>query len=175
MNSHFAQLEADVEPLGNVRDYVNEFVSAVQAGSLLEGFHRREILSLSQYLECYGVPRHATVLREGDDGDFFAVLLTGSAVIVKWHDGVEKIVATVRPGDMIGEMSMIDGQKRFASCITTTPCDFAVLTQDKFNALLAEHPRLSNKVLLSLLQASNARLRHATSEMLPKLADFGFV
>ncbi|OQW85727.1 MAG: hypothetical protein BWK72_20805 [Rhodoferax ferrireducens] len=175
MNSHFAELEPDVEPLGNVKDFVNEFISAVSAGTLLEGFTRRETLLLSGYLECFGVPRHATVLREGDESDFFAILVTGGAVITKLHDGAQKMICAINPGDLIGEMSMIDGQKRFASCITTVPSDFAVLTYDKFKALLADHPRLSNKVLLALLHTTTSRLSRATKELLPNLADFGFV
>lgn len=175
MSSHFAERQPGVEPLGNVRDYVNEFIAAVQDGALLEGFSRRDTLLLSGYLECFGVPRHSTVLREGDEGDFLAILITGGAVITKLHDGVEKMVCAVGPGDIIGEMSMIEGHKRFASCVTTVPSDFAVLTYANFKALLADHPRLSNKVLLALLHTTTGRLRHATKEMLPSLVDFGFL
>jgi CRP-like cAMP-binding protein len=175
MNSHFAEFQPDVEPLGKVREFVNEFIAAVETGSLLEGFSRRETLLLSGYLECFGVPRHSTVLREGDDGDFLAILITGAAVITKLHEGSDKMVCAIGPGDMIGEMSMIDGQKRSANCITTVPSDFAVLTHDRFKALLADHPRLSNKLLLALLHTTTARLRLATKEMLPGLADFGFL
>lgn len=175
MNSLFAELQPGVQPLGNVRDYVNEFINAVHARSLLEGFSRRETLLLSGYLECFGVPRCSNVLREDDQGDFLVILLTGGAVITKVHDGLDKVVYVVNPGDIIGEMSMLDGQKRFASCITTLPSDFAVLTHDKFKALLSDHPRLSNKVLLALLQTTTGRLRHATKQMLPSLADFGFL
>jgi len=175
MNSHFAELETAVEPLGSVKDFVNEFINAVHAGSLLEGFSRRETLLLSGYLECFGVPRHATVLREGDESDFLAILVTGGAVITKLHDGAEKMVCALNPGDLIGEMSMIDGHQRFASCITTMPSDFAVLTSEKFKSLLADHPRLSNKILLALLHTTTVRLRHTTKEILPNLADFGFV
>lgn len=175
MNSLFAGPQPGVQPLGNVRGYVNEFINAVQAGSLLKGFSRRETLLLSEYLECFGVPRCSTVLREGDEGDFLAILVTGGAVVTKVHDGLDKVVYIVSPGDIIGEVSMLDGQKRIASCVTTLPSDFAVLTHAKFKALLSDHPRLSNKVLLALLHTTVDRLRYAEKEMLPDLADFGFV
>ncbi|MBK9439974.1 MAG: cyclic nucleotide-binding domain-containing protein [Comamonadaceae bacterium] len=174
MVSHFADLQPDVEPLGTVRDFVNEFIEAVASGTLLQGFSRQETVLLSEYLQCFGVPRQSTILREGDEGDFLAILITGQAVVTKQHDGVDKVVYTVKPGDMIGEMSLIDGQKRFASCITTEPSDFAVLTADNFSAMLADHPRLANKLLLRLLNMTTARLRHATNRMLPGLIDFGF-
>ncbi|OOV07733.1 cyclic nucleotide-binding domain-containing protein [Rhodoferax fermentans] len=175
MNSQFAEFQPDVEPLGTVTDHVNEFINAVQSSTLIEGLTREETGVLGEYLACFGVPRHSTVLREGDGGDFLAILITGSAVITKRHGDVEKMVATLRPGDMVGEMSMIDGQTRFASCVTTLPSDFAVLTHDKFKALLADHPALGNKLLLALLRTATVRLRHATQTMLPNLTDVGFV
>lgn len=174
MVSHFAKLEPNVQSLGTVKDYVNEFIEAVQAGTLLQGFSHQETVLFSEYLQCFGVPRHSTVLREGDAGDFLAILITGEAVITKLHDGVDKVVYTVKPGDMIGEMSLIDGLNRFASCVTTQPSDFAVLTAANFRAMLANQPRLSNKLLLRLLLMTSARLRHATNRMLPGLVDFGF-
>jgi len=175
MNSLFAESQPGVQSLGNIRDYVNEFINAVHNGSLLDGFSRREILSLSEYLECFGVPRCSTVLCEGDKGDFMTILVTGGAVITKAYDGIDKVVYVVKPGDIIGEFSMLDGQERFASCITTLPSDFAVLTQDKFMALMSDHPRLGNKVLLALLHTATGRLRCATQEMVPGPANFGFV
>ena len=42
---------------------------------------------------------------------------------------------------------------------------------DSFNAMLADHPRLSNKLMLRLLQMTTARLRYATTRMLPGLSD----
>ena len=58
-------------------------------------------------------------------------------------------------------MSMVDGLERFASCVTNEPSDFAVLTRQKLNDMLADHPRLGNKFLLMLLDLSAARLRNA--------------
>lgn len=173
MVSYFAELEPNTQRLGTVREHVNEFIEAVQTGTLLQGFSHRETVLLSEYLQCFGVPRHAKVLNEGDEGDFLVILITGQAVVTKRHEGVDKVVYTVKPGDMIGEMSLIDGMKRFASCVTTEPSDFAVLSADSFSTMLADHPRLSNKLLLKLLQMSTARLRHATTNMLPGLVDAG--
>ena len=172
MPSHFAELEPELQPLGTVRDYVNEFIEAVHDGGLLQGFSRQETILFSEYLECFGVPRNATVLREGDESDFLAILITGAAVITKKHDGIDKVVFSIKPGDMIGEMSLIDGQPRFASCITTEPADFAVLSNENFNAMLADHPRLSNKISLRLLHLTTDRLRYATHRMLPGLINF---
>jgi len=172
MGSQFAELQSDVEPLGTVSDFVNEFIEAVKNQPVFEGFSRQETAMLSEYMECYGVPRDSIVLREGDEGDFLAILVTGKAVILKSRGQPdEKVVRRLLPGALFGEMSLIDGQKRFASCVTTEPSDFAVLSRDNLNAILADHPRLGNKFLLMLLKLSTSRLREATTAILPSLVD----
>lgn len=167
MNSNFGDLQPDIQPLGPVSDFVNEFIEAVGPQHFFDGFSRPETAMLSEYLDCFGVPRESAVLKEGDASDFLAILITGKAVILKLHDGVNKVVQEISPGEIIGVMSFLDRENRFASCVTTEPCDFAVLTRDSLNAMLADHPRLGNKFLLMLLGLTASRLRQATQFMLP--------
>ncbi len=171
MLSNFADLDPSIESLGSVSDFVNEFIDAVGPQALFDGFDREETALLTQYMECYGVPRDALVIREGDEGDFLAILVTGRAMIIKSYEGVEKVVHDLQPGEMIGEMSLIDGKRRFASCVTTEPSDFAVLSHERLLSLLENHPRLGNKILLMLLALTTNRLRLATTFMLPGLLD----
>lgn len=167
MNSNFGDLLPDIQPLGLVSDFISEFIEAVGPQHFLDGFSRQETAMLSEYLDCFGVPRESTVLREGDESDFLAILITGKAIIYKLHDGDNEQVQEISPGEIIGVMSFLDREKRFASCITAEPCDFAVLTRDSLNAMLADHPRLGNKFLLMLLGLTASRLRQATRFMLP--------
>lgn len=171
MTSNFADLQSDAEPLGVVSNFVNEFIEAVEPQSLFDDFSRQETALFSEYLECFGVPRDFVVLREGDDGDFLAILVTGAAVICKSYQGKQKVVHKLIPGEMIGEMSFVDGKQRHATCVTTEPSDFAVLTPINFDALLVQHPRLGNKFMLALLRQSTTRLREATGLMLPGLLE----
>ncbi len=169
MSSNFAELEPNVEPLGMVSGFVNEFVDAVEHQPLFSGFNRDETALLTEYLECFGVSTNSVVVREGDEGDFLAILVTGRAMILKTYEGVEKVVHELHLGEMIGEMSLFDGQRRFASCVATEPSDFAVMTNDNLHLMLSEHPALGNKFLLMLLELSTARLRQATTLILPDL------
>jgi CRP/FNR family cyclic AMP-dependent transcriptional regulator len=169
MTSHFAELQPDIEPLGRVSDFVDEFIYVVEPHHLFDEFSRQETVLLGEYLECFGVPRDCAVLREGDEGDFLAILVTGQAIIVKSHEGQDVLVHQLNLGEMIGEMSLIDGQRRFATCLTTEPSDFAVLTRASFHVMLADHPRLANKFLMMLLRLNVSRLRDATTLNLPGL------
>jgi len=162
----------DLVPLGKATGFLEEVIEIVKALALFEGFSKQECGVLCEYLECYGAPSHATIIREGEAGIFLAIVLTGNISVVKADDaGDGKAVANVGPGGFVGEMSLIDGKNRFASCITTEPSDIAVLTRDSLNKILVDHPRLGNKFLLMLLQLVTIRLRDATTRMLPTLAD----
>lgn len=167
MTSNFAELHTDAEQLGTASAFVGEFIEAVREQTYFDIFTEAETAQLSEYLECFGVPRDSYVVEEGDEGEFLAILVTGKAVVLKSQDGVNRTVHALQRGEMIGEMSLIDGQRRFASCVTTEPSDFALMTHENLNALLADHPRLGNKFLLMLLRISTSRLREATILALP--------
>jgi CRP-like cAMP-binding protein len=164
MGSNFADLQPDVQSLGTVRDFVEEFIEVLKKQPGMRHFSSQELTLLAEYMDCFGVPRNSTVIHEGDDSDFLTILITGEAQVIK-HDGVEETVARIiSPGELVGEMSMLDGQSRYASCVTSEPSDFAVLTHQKLNDMLADHPRLGNKFLLMLLGLSTSRLRSALTE-----------
>ena len=161
MVSNFAELQPDVQSLGTVRDFVEEFIEVLKKQATMRHFGSQELTLLAEYMDCFGVPRYSTVIHEGDEGDFLTILITGEAQILKYDGTEEAVIRTISPGELVGEMSMLDGQSRYASCVTSEPSDFAVLTQQKLNEMLADHPRLGNKFLLMLLGLSAARLRSA--------------
>ncbi len=167
MHSNFGDLQPDVQALGSVSDFVNEFIEAVGPQHIFDTFSRAETTLLSEYLECFGVPRQTVVVKENDDCDFLAILITGKAEVFKIQDGIPTTILEISPGEIIGVMSFIDQQKRFASCITIEPSDFAVLTREGLNDMLADHPRLGNKFLLVLLGLTASRLRRASSTLVP--------
>jgi len=169
MPSSFAEFEPNLEPLGVLSGFVDEFIDAVQPHPQFAGFSRDETEVLAQYMQCYGVPSQSVVIREGDEGDFMAILVTGRAMVVKSFDGVDKIIQEIKTGEIVGEMSLIDGKPRFASCVAIEPSDFAVMTSDSLRALLAQHPDVGNKFLLMLLAMTTQRLRQTTALVQPEL------
>ncbi|MDD2882578.1 MAG: cyclic nucleotide-binding domain-containing protein [Rhodoferax sp.] len=156
--------------LGSASGYLDEIYEVVKALSLFEGFSVSEYSKFCEYMSCYGALRGDTILNEGTEGSFLVIVLTGQVDVMK-NDGTgrRKLVTRVGPGGFLGEMSLIDGRQRFASCVATQPTDFAVLTRDKLNTIMLEYPRLANKVLLLVLQLMTSRLRDTTTRMLPTI------
>jgi CRP-like cAMP-binding protein len=161
---------ANLEQLGSASNFMDDILELFRSPSLLENFSREECSLLCSYMECYGAPSQTTILQEGDSGNFMLIVLTGSVNVIKhWQGNEYKVVALVGPGEFLGEMSLVDGQQRSATCKTAEPCDFAVFTQEALNEVLIDHPRLGNKLLLLLLQLITVRLREATIRMLPTI------
>jgi CRP-like cAMP-binding protein len=165
-----SSLFSSLEDLGSASGFVEEIQEIVKTLALFEGFSSQESALLCDYMECFGAPSQTTILREADSGDCLFIILTGRINVVKAYGPQDdKIVAQLGPGSFVGEMSLVDGRQRFASCVTTEPTDFAVLTRACLSDLLIDHPRLGNKLLLILLQLMTERLRDATTRMLPTI------
>ena len=156
--------------LGRATLFAQEIHEVINRVSLFEEFSFPEFEALYSYMVCYTAPRHGVLIREGDSGDFLVILLTGKVDVIKQaSDGSTKFIAAVGPGASLGEMSLIDGQARFATCISTEPVDFAVLDRKALNEVLVSQPRLGNKLLLLLLQLMAKRLRDSGASLLPHI------
>lgn len=154
--------------LGSASQYEDEIFELIDRISLFEDLGRTEISLLCKKMQCYGTQRGSLIMREGDDGDYLAIILTGEVAVVK-HDenGNQKQIAIVGPGASLGEMSLINGKPRFATCIAREPTDFAVLTRDTIYDIFVLQPSLGNKLLLILLQNVSQRLRETSEKLLP--------
>ncbi len=159
---------ADLEYLGAAARFIDDILGIIDRIPLFGGFSRPEVERLTAYMECYGAPRGTRLLTEGEEGDFLLLILTGSVDVVKHLAGHgDKLVATVGPGDTIGEMSLVDGKQRNASCVTREPTDVAVLRRGALNEMLRREPMLAARLLLVLLEEMTRRIRESNARLLP--------
>lgn len=154
--------------LGSAANYEDEIFSILDHITLFEDLRPTEVSQLCARMDCFGAKRGDVIMRENEDGDFLIIVLTGEVRVVKrGTDGGEKQLARVGPGASLGEMSLINGKPRFATCVASEPTDIAVLTRDTIYDILVLHPSLGNKFLLILLQITSQRLRETSDRLLP--------
>lgn len=168
MSSYPIPAFKNLEHLGSATGFISEIQEVVKVLPLFENFTPNEHAVLCHYMECFATPRNATILTEGAEGDFMLLILTGKVNVVRacGPEGTQ-VVAQVGPGSLLGEMSLVDGQRRFASCVAIDPTDFAVLTRQALNAILDAHPHVGSKVLLLMLALITGRLRNSIRRMNP--------
>jgi len=111
-------------------------------------------------------PAKHVVFREGEEGDRLLLLLEGRVkVSLSSPEGKEAILSILEPGQLIGEMSLLDGGQRSATVTTMDPCRFLAIRRKDFLGFLERRPH----VALALLQALSLRLR-ATNDTVGNLS-----
>jgi CRP/FNR family cyclic AMP-dependent transcriptional regulator len=102
--------------------------------------------------------RGELIVEQGKKSNALFIVLTGRArVLTADSRGREVILATMQPGDYIGEMSLIDNEPHSASVRAEVQTDALVLGRAEFARCLPENSSMAYAVMKGLVQ----RLRHA--------------
>lgn len=102
--------------------------------------------------------RAEVIVEQGKKTDALYIILTGRARVMSTDSrGREVILATLQPGDYIGEMSLIDDEPHSATVRTEIQTDVLMLDRDAFSRCLPENSSMSYNIMRGLVQ----RLRHA--------------
>jgi CRP/FNR family cyclic AMP-dependent transcriptional regulator len=99
------------------------------------------------------VPAGKVLVSEGDTGNQFFVIMSGTAKLTRRG----RKIATLGPGDSFGELALLDKHPRNATAIAETPMELVVIGQREFAGLIDDVPGFARK----LLAAMAARLRAA--------------
>lgn len=100
-----------------------------------------------------------TVFAEGDPGGTLLAIETGRVQVFKTSEsGGQVLLGQLGPGDIVGEMAMLDGSPRSASVVAAGPTTGSVIAFADFEAFLISHPRLLLGITIELarkLKAAN--------------------
>jgi CRP/FNR family cyclic AMP-dependent transcriptional regulator len=157
---------AHLEYLGDATQFAAQIHALIPKCTLLESFAPAEVRLLAQFMHVYRAEAGVEVIREGDGGDFMMMLIEGQVQVHRrdrWN--TPQLLAVVEAGRTLGEMSMIDGEARFATCIAVERVLFAVLDRESLARIIVEQPLLGAKIMMELVLMLSQRLR-ATSERL---------
>lgn len=108
------------------------------------------------------VPRQyeadSTLFREGDRSDHVLIVTRGRVKVATLRPGTGEVVLAERgPGDLLGELSAIDGKPRSADAVALDEVSALALLKEDFDAFLSEHAGAA----VALLEALAYRLRAA--------------
>ena len=109
---------------------------------------------------------NSTLFVEGMTGEILYLIKKGSVNITKkMPSGNEQVLATLREGEFLGEMSLIDNRPRTATARVAEESTLLVMTKKAFTTLLEKHPDIALKILLVFLKIANERLRKANESV----------
>ena len=123
---------------------------------------------LMHFFEFGTVPANREIIKQDEYGNYMIVQLSGSIAIDRDQPWGERArLSEARPGEILGEMSLLDSGKRFSHCITLTDCEIAILSAEALDEMMSVRPLLAASLIALLARKLSLRLR-ATGARLNK-------
>jgi signal transduction histidine kinase len=148
-------------------DDLLEFLKSV---SLFANLAEHDLKALSQVIEEVRLPAGVELFVEGSEGDRAYIVRAGEIEVFKASGARSVLIDVNRPGDVLGEIALIEKKPRMASARARTPCVLLAIDQTQFQALLASHASATQamfKTVISRWRSTEAILRQ--SEKLTQL------
>ena len=106
--------------------------------------------------------KNSMIILEEEYGDLVFVVKTGTIKITRVNDeGKEVILALLGPGEMFGELAILDGEARSANALAQENCELLAINKEDFLDLLKNYPSVSYNVMCELAK----RLRKSDQQI----------
>ena len=152
-----------------------------QRAALLEDFSLDELDVLGAAMWKISAAPGQVLIAEGQLGDWLLLILHGTVDVTKHiaqqgeaaprastprsAENASSRLAVVKAGATLGEMSLLDGELRYATCTAIEAVEAAVLTRAAIASLIREHPGIGAKLLVKLTQLLAQRLRNTSNQL----------
>jgi CRP-like cAMP-binding protein len=159
-----------LEHVGDATQFATRMHAMIGQAPLFEQFNLAEIRLMGHFMQVHRAQAGQEIIREGEAGDFMMIVIEGRIEVFKqdrWN--VPRLIAVIDEGKTLGEMSMIDGEPRFATCVAVEPTLIAVLSADHLARIILEQPILGAKILMQLALMLSQRLRQTSSRLVEYL------
>lgn len=129
----------------------------------------RDAMRVVAYMRPKRVPVGQALVQEGEKvhTNYMMLILSGDVQIESETPGTGEsmIVSVVGAGSLVGEMGLLNGSARTATCVAGTDLVVAVLTREGLRRLLSAEPDLAARFLLALSSRLAERLRETTDKL----------
>lgn len=148
------------QPVSDAREHAARLLVTTSALAELGLEDARTVLD---YMKPSRVRAGSVFIEEGEavHTDYMVLLLDGD-VRVDTGASIPRegtVVNVIGPGSLIGEMGLLDGGPRSATCTAATDLLVAVLSRDSLRLLMNEHPGVAARLLLAISKRMSDRLR----------------
>ena len=117
---------------------------------------------LCRYAKPATLKRGATIVSKGDPGNSLIAVISGTVKIsISSPDGRNAILNLIGPGEIFGEVAVLDGHARTADAIANSNCEIFVIDRREFLPFVKSQPALAMK----LIELLCARLRWTSDQV----------
>jgi CRP/FNR family cyclic AMP-dependent transcriptional regulator len=123
-------------------------IDILKNSELFKALTADELTLLAAFTSKKTVLKNTLVISEGDTTNSLYLIKSGTVNVTVGNDaGKEMILATLQSGDHFGELSLLDEEPRSANIIATEKCEFIIIHQADFYALLRQHSSIAISVI----------------------------
>jgi CRP/FNR family transcriptional regulator, cyclic AMP receptor protein len=138
--------------------------------SALEELSLEDAAKVVGYMELRAIEAGTVFVREGETegNDHMLLVLDGDLSVENsslQEEDDNLVVRLLGPGSLIGELGLLDGGPRSASCIASSDMLVAVLSREHFLQLLGDEPRVGSLLLLAMSKRMADTLRETTRKL----------
>src|SRR3954464_14388338 len=109
-------------------------------------------------------PKGKVLFKQGDKGDAAYIVQSGAVGIYREADGRKILLATIRKGELFGEMAVIDGSPRMATAFAISECTLTVISASN----IANKLKRADPFVRTLIQMLLNNLRSVHNSYAPK-------
>lgn len=131
----------------------------IKAVPLFTGLTREEVIKIFSKGMTMRCTKGETIFYKGNIGNQMFVMLGGKVGI---YDG-EKLLASMRVGDMFGEMALVNQEPRSATARALEDTKLFVLSQEVFERLMTK--RAAIQILLNIVRTLSTRLKVSNEQL----------
>lgn len=129
---------------------------------LFREFDAKTIEQLAVHASKRSIPRGSVIFAKGDEGTgLFGVLAGAVKISLLSAEGRELVIALIGPGEIFGEIALLDGRPRSADATAQTNCELLAIERRDFLQFLHDHPDAALKIIEELC----SRLRRTTDQI----------
>lgn len=159
-------LPSDLELLGDGHSFQDTISAMLMEAKGFEHFVQPDLLFLARHMSAYRVRKGITISREGDQNCYLCVLITGRICVYKQDQDREgKLLGTITPGKIFGEISIIDNLPHSATLVAESDVIFLLMSRESFRQCTEDQPVLGVRLLALIARLLCARLRSASGQL----------
>ena len=135
---------------------------ALEAHFLFRNLREAEITALLARSRVEHKRANELIFRKDSPGHGLMAVLSGQVKIsMLSSNGREVVLNIINPGEVVGEMALLDGKPRSADATAMTACELLVIDRRDFMPFLEQHPEIA----IRLLGVLSERLRHSSNQV----------
>ena len=138
-------------------------VDLLRTPNALASLTEDDLRTVVSQMQLVSVPAGKVMMQEGDrDNTGYLLLLLTGEVKVESNDaahGTSIDISVMGPGNILGEMGLLDGAPRSTTCTAVTEVQAAGLSRRALQLLIERHPRVAALLMVALAKRLSDRLR----------------